>query len=41
MDTLTLCFIGICIALVVAVCVMGYICQQLENYINNNILNKD
>ena len=41
MDALTFWFIAVCVIVIAAVCLVGWSCQQLENYINNNILNKD
>ena len=41
MDTLTLISIAIIVALIVGVCIVAYLCQRLEKYIHNNILNKE
>lgn len=41
MDAFTLISIAIIVALIVGVCLVAYLCQRLENYIQNNILNKE
>jgi hypothetical protein len=40
MDAYTLQSIGICAAIFVGLCIVAYLCQKLEDYIDNNIINK-
>lgn len=34
-------FIAICVIVLAAICLVAYGCQKLENYINENIINKE